>query len=238
MQLCLVSRLDWMEKPEESLITSTLSPDGSIWCCPDEESMLALANSRFAEHTDHLVALAVDEAGSPECRPRRDPIHRRAVLEIRYLRRDPAGRYSTMERRPALAEALDLLPHPEGGWYRETWASSVEVRPDGYPGSRPTATAIYFLLPPGAESCWHQLRSDEIWLWHRGGPLELKLGGDGDHPGAQAVFILGPDAESGQHLQALVPRGTWQTAHPVGDEEVLVSTVVSPGFDFSDFRTG
>jgi predicted cupin superfamily sugar epimerase len=139
--------------------------------------------------------------------------------------------------RPALAAALDLSPHPEGGWYRQTWAAPASCRPPGYPGSRSTATAIYFLLEPGQSSRWHQVRSDELWLWHRGGPLMLLLGGPGDRPAAAPVEVeLGPRVENGQQPQALVPGGTWQAARPAGAGEVLVSCIVSPGFDFTDFR--
>jgi predicted cupin superfamily sugar epimerase len=112
---------------------------------------------------------------------------------------------------------------------------AVEVTPAGSEGTR--ATAIYFLLPPGARSCWHMLRSDELWLWQRGGPLELRLGGSGDAPGETTVVVLGPEVESGQVPRALVRAGTWQSAEPAGDTEALVSTVVSPGFNFADFRT-
>jgi predicted cupin superfamily sugar epimerase len=66
--------------------------------------------------------------------------------------------------RPALAELLDLRPHPEGGWFAETWRSGVWVTPPGYPGPRPAATAIYFLLNPGERSRWHAVRSDDWWL--------------------------------------------------------------------------
>jgi uncharacterized protein len=81
-----------------------------------------------------------------------------------------------MTTRPPLAEQLDLVPHPEGGWYRETWRSPVSLRPEGYGGPRSVATAIYFLLPPGERSRWHVVRSDELWLWHGSGPLVLQLG--------------------------------------------------------------
>lgn len=139
--------------------------------------------------------------------------------------------------RPATAEALDLSPHPEGGWFRETWRSEVDVHPAGYPSRRPTATAIYFLLCPGEESAWHVVRSAELWLWHRGGPLTLLLGGGDRVPEPEpATVTLGPDLARGQQPQALVPPGVWQAARPAGTEEALVSCVVSPGFAFEDFR--
>ncbi|MEU1663220.1 cupin domain-containing protein [Streptomyces sparsogenes] len=144
----------------------------------------------------------------------------------------------TGNRRPATAEALDLQPHPEGGWYRETWRGEVTFRPPGYDGERATATAIYFLLTPGEESRWHVVRSAELWLWHGGGPLRLLLGGDGEEPDTRnpTELVLGADLAAGQRPQAVVPPGVWQAARPAGDEEALVSCVVSPGFDFTDFR--
>lgn len=139
--------------------------------------------------------------------------------------------------RPPLAEALDLEPHPEGGWFRETYRSSVRFEPPGYGAERSAATAIYYLLGPGDQSSWHTVRSDELWLWHRGGALELLLGGDGGQPGeAPQRIFLGPEPGAGQAPQALVPAGTWQAARPAGAEEVLVTCVVAPGFDFADFR--
>lgn len=151
---------------------------------------------------------------------------------------------------PPLARQLDLEPHPEGGWFRETWRSPLTVAPEGYQGTRSVATAIYFLLHPGERSCWHVNRSDELWLWHSGGPLTLRMGGrsapddvgaDGlSGPGAAAPpgavdVLLGPDLFAGQQPQALIPGGTWQCAAPATDEPVLVSCVVAPGFDFADF---
>ncbi len=138
--------------------------------------------------------------------------------------------------RTPLAERLDLQPHPEGGWFRQTWQSPVTFRPAGYPGERSAATAIYFLLHPGERSRWHLVRSDELWLWHSGGPLELSLGGSVDEPCEPAVILLGSDLDAGQRPQVLVPGGTWQAAAPAGDEPVLVTCVVAPGFDFADFR--
>jgi uncharacterized protein len=148
-----------------------------------------------------------------------------------------------MASRPALAEQLDLQPHPEGGWFRETWRSPVSFRPDGYDGPRAAATAIYYLLQPGEESRWHAVRSDELWFWHRGGPLALRLGGNGPHAVGDTVVRLGADVTAGEQPHALVPAGTWQSAAVVaglgaGDQPVLVSCVVAPGFDFADFRIG
>ncbi len=133
-----------------------------------------------------------------------------------------------MTDRPELARALDLQPHPEGGWFRETYRSPVEFAPEGYEGRRSAATAIHFLLLPHEHSAPHTVRSDEIWLWQRGGPLLLNIGGD--------EITLGPDVEGGQLLQAVVPGGVSQSAAPATDEYVLVSCIVAPGFDFADFR--
>jgi predicted cupin superfamily sugar epimerase len=135
--------------------------------------------------------------------------------------------------RPPLAEALDLAPHPEGGWYRRTWTSPVEVAlPDGR--VRPTATLISFLLPAGESSAWHKVASDEVWLAQQGS-VRLELGGDGDVPGDAHGCVLGLDLAAGQVPQARVPAGVWQRTVPVG-ADALVSCVVSPGFDFADFE--
>lgn len=101
--------------------------------------------------------------------------------------------------RPALAVALDLAPHPEGGWFRETWRSAMQFEPEGYEGPRAVGTGIHFLLMPGEVSAPHVVRSDELWLWHRGGPLLLTIG--------ECEIVLAPDVESGQLLQAVVPGG-------------------------------
>ena len=138
--------------------------------------------------------------------------------------------------RPRTAELLDLAPHPEGGWYRETWRAGPSFQPDGYPGPRPAATGIYFLLAPGEESAWHRVRSDEAWLWHSGGPLVMLDGGDGEFPaGTPLTVTVGPDLDAGQAPQYVIPAGHWQAARPAAGREVLVSCVVAPGFDFADF---
>jgi predicted cupin superfamily sugar epimerase len=129
-----------------------------------------------------------------------------------------------------------MEPHPEGGWFRETWRSAASFSPTGYDGPRQAATAIYFLLYPGEESRWHLVRSDELWFWHHGGPLTLRLGGAGPTPAAGETVTVGGDVGAGQVPQARVPGGVWQSAAPAADAPVLVSCVVSPGFDFADFR--
>ncbi len=209
-----------------------LSDAGAVWA--PEEAALAVADDAFPGG-GQVVAVELDPA--PGAVPGRGTVDKTTAARVRYLRRGPDGRHVALLDRPATAAALDLLPHPEGGWYRETWRSGVSLVPDGYPGERASATGIYFLLPPGEESRWHAVRSAEVWLWHRGGPLALLLGGDGERPsGDPETVVLGDGLADGQVPQAVVPPGVWQAARPAGDEEVLVSCVVSPGFDFADFR--
>ena len=110
------------------------------------------------------------------------------------------------ETLPDWVRKLDLQPHPEGGWFRETWRSTTTIPqsalPAGYPGDRAAGTAIYFVLMPGQQSAWHTVRSSEIWLYHRGAPVRLDLGGDGDVPGEPEPILVGPDTDAGQQPQA------------------------------------
>lgn len=126
--------------------------------------------------------------------------------------------------------ALGLAPHPEGGWFRETWRAPGTVTTPY--GERSPATSILFLLQPGESSRWHRVRSGELWLWQGGGELLLDLGGPGPRPVLDATVTVGPSAGD---LQRLVPPDVWQAARPAGSEAVLVACVVSPGFDFEDF---
>ena len=137
-----------------------------------------------------------------------------------------------MTNLPDWAHDLDLQPHPEGGWYAETYRHADGVARSE--GERSLRTAIYFLLLPGESSAWHRVASDELWFHHRGGALRLWIGDETDDA---VEHLLGPDITAGQRPQLLVPGGAWQAARPV-DEAVLVSCVVVPGFDFADFELG
>jgi uncharacterized protein len=137
---------------------------------------------------------------------------------------------------PDWATGLGLSPHPEGGWFAETWRSELTVGrgalPPDYAGPRSAGTAILFLLMPGQESAWHSVRSPELWLYHRGSPLHLEFG---EEMRDATTHLLGADVKAGERPQILVPAGQWQRARPRDDEPTLVSCVVVPGFDFDDF---
>jgi uncharacterized protein len=129
---------------------------------------------------------------------------------------------------------LNLEPHPaEGGFYRRTYASASTVNLPR--GSRPTGTAIYYLLEPGTFSAMHVLASDEIFHFYLGDPVEmLQL-----HPdGRSAVLALGPDLMKGQHVQLVVPAGVWQGSRLIeGGKVALLGCTVTPGFDMADYRS-
>jgi hypothetical protein len=154
--------------------------------------------------------------------------------EIRELHR----RAATSEPRPPdgvppAARLLGLEPHPEGGWFRQTWRSAADVTlPDGR--TRPTATVIWFLLPAGDSSAWHRVSSDEVWLAHEG-TVRLQLGGDGPAPMAGDVHVVGAGVVAGQEPEVVVPAGHWQRTVP-GERDALVRCLVSPGFDLADFE--
>lgn len=129
----------------------------------------------------------------------------------------------------ALIETLGLSPHPEGGWYRETWRAPAEN------GERAAGTLIHFLLEAQQRSHWHRVDAAEMWLWHRGEPLVLKMAETDAGPVTE--IVLGPDFTDGQVLQAVVPAHWWQAAEPLAgsDGYALVSCAVTPGFEFGGF---
>ncbi len=116
---------------------------------------------------------------------------------------------------------LALAPHPEGGWFRQTF------RDTGGPEGRGGSTAIYFLLEAGQESRWHRVDAAEVWHWHAGAPLLLTIG--------TAEHRLGADLAAGERPQAVVPAGDWQKARSLGDW-TLVGCTVAPGFEFAGFE--
>ena len=125
-----------------------------------------------------------------------------------------------------IIRALDLAPHPEGGWFRETWRAPAKD------GERSVGTAIYYLLEADQFSHWHRVDAAEIWHWHSGAPLALTLSPDGHDAEAK---VLGPELAQHQRPQIIIPPGWWQTAASLG-RFTLVSCTVSPGFEFSGFE--
>ena len=134
-------------------------------------------------------------------------------------------------RAAELIRELHLQPHPEGGFFRELYRSSLRVAPDDGRAVRSAMTTIYFLLPRGAHSRWHRVESDEVWHLYEGGPLELILA----PPGLEEVrrVVLGPALASDGPVYT-VPAGWWQAARPIGIY-ALTGCTVAPGFDFVDF---
>lgn len=121
---------------------------------------------------------------------------------------------------------LDMQPHPEGGWYVETFRDAPQ-------GGRGHSTAIYFLLECGQVSAWHRVKdASEIWHYHAGAPLELSLHREGH---GMTRHVLGADLAASERPQVVVPAGCWQTAASLGDW-TLVGCTVAPGFDFAAFE--
>ena len=121
---------------------------------------------------------------------------------------------------------LDLRPHPEGGHYRETLRDPMSC------GDRSVSTAIYFLLAAGEISHWHRIDSIEVWHWYAGAPLALSICANA---GDVISLGVGMDLSAGQHPQAIVPAGAWQSARSLG-EWTLVGCTVAPGFLFDRFE--
>ena len=133
-----------------------------------------------------------------------------------------------MREAASIIAELGLLPHPEGGHYRETWRSEVVT------AERASGTAIYYLLQAGERSRWHRVDATEIWHYYAGDPLELSIAaGSGTEPAQR--HVLGAALEAGQRPQVIVPLGDWQSAATLG-AWTLVGCTVSPGFRFEGFE--
>ena len=142
-----------------------------------------------------------------------------------------------MNTKENLIEALDLLPHPEGGYYKEVYRSEGSIPatalPEAYDGNRNYATSIYFLLTSDSFSAFHKINQDEIWHFYDGAPIRLHvISKDGKY----TYHIIGRDIVLGQVPQLVVQGGDWFAAEVVGDDTyAFVGCTVSPGFDFKDF---
>jgi len=131
-------------------------------------------------------------------------------------------------------DLLQLLPHPEGGYYKECFRSAQELTFNGFDGSRSLSTSIYFLLEQGQTSSLHRIKSDEIWYFHDGQTLEII---EIDEYGNEITTRLGKNILDGDVLQHVVVAGRWFGARPSeGASFCLVGCQVSPGFDFKDFE--
>jgi predicted cupin superfamily sugar epimerase len=143
-----------------------------------------------------------------------------------------------MQKAEFWIDRLQLAPHPEGGYYRETYRSSGSytfTAPTLFNGSRTYATAIYYLLKGADRSKLHKIHSDELWFFHAGNPLNVYFF---PKAGVPASFTLGISAEINEVLQETVPAESWFGAcleNPESESYSLVSCVVAPGFEFRDF---
>jgi predicted cupin superfamily sugar epimerase len=126
-----------------------------------------------------------------------------------------------------IIDELAMQPHPEGGWYVETFRDSTAV------AGRSVGTAIFFLLEKGQRSHWHRVDASEIWHYHAGAPLKLGIAGQVSEEAIH--LLLGLDILNNERPQIVVPAGHWQSARSLG-EWTLVGCTVSPGFEFSKFE--
>ena len=131
-----------------------------------------------------------------------------------------------MSEADRLIGKLGLVPHPEGGHYRETFRDRATT------SGRAASTAILYLLRQGERSHWHRVDAVEVWHWHAGAPLELGLSEDGRR---HTRHVLGNDIGNGQSPQIIVPARWWQAARSLGSF-TLVGCTVAPGFEFSGFE--
>lgn len=129
---------------------------------------------------------------------------------------------------------LELLPHPEGGYYKELYRSAKSFAAEGFEGQRNYATAIYFLIEQGNFSALHRIKSDETWHFYAGDPLEVI---EIDPKGLLTTTIIGADLDKGQRFQYTVPAGNWFGSRVLKSGSFsLVGCTVAPGFDFRDFE--
>ncbi|EDP69975.1 hypothetical protein FBALC1_10597 [Flavobacteriales bacterium ALC-1] len=137
-----------------------------------------------------------------------------------------------------LISILDLKPHPEGGFFKETYRSKGEIDEssleNGYEGKRNYSTCIYFLLTSENFSAFHRIRQDEIWHFYYGSPINLHIISES---GRYINHAIGIDIKKGEVPQFIVPGGSWFAAEVVNqNSHSLIGCTVSPGFSFEDFE--
>ena len=137
-----------------------------------------------------------------------------------------------------LIQQYNLEPHPEGGWYKQSYKSKEQIAatalPERFSGDRAFSTAIYFLLEQGDFSAFHRIKSDECWHFYSGDPLLIYII---DQDGELKIISVGNDFKEGQSFQYVVPANCWFASRPApGSEYCFVGCTVSPGFEFEDFE--
>jgi len=142
-----------------------------------------------------------------------------------------------MIKADTLIKSLNLVPHPEGGYFKETYQSEdiVSGLPDRYQGqSRSSGTSIYYLLKGNQYSAFHKIQSDEIWHFYEGSPLKIYVI---DHNGKLNIHLLGNDINNGGNYQIVIKHNQWFAAQPIEQKGyTLMGCTVSPGFDYTDFQ--
>ena len=143
-----------------------------------------------------------------------------------------------MDQVKRLIKQFEMQPHPEGGWYKQTYKSNEQVAaaalPGRFGGDRSFSTAIYFLLEKGNFSAFHRIKSDECWHFYAGGSLLIYII---EQTGELKVISLGSDHEKGQSFQYVVPANCWFASRPAPESEFcFVGCTVSPGFEFDDLE--
>ena len=136
-----------------------------------------------------------------------------------------------------IIKELNLQPHPEGGFYRETYRSNEKIAAEdltgNYPGDRNISTCIYFLLTSDTFSAFHKIRQDEVWHFYTGSPIDLHVISEA---GVHSKYTIGNRLDRNESPQFVVPGGNWFAAEVAEENSfALVGCTVAPGFDFSDF---
>ncbi len=145
-----------------------------------------------------------------------------------------------MGSRDEIIKRLELKPHPEGGFFKETYRSQGEIKEDSldpsYNGKRNYSTCIYFLLTSDSFSAFHRINQDEIWHFYDGSPIRLHTISE---EGNYEYFVIGRNFVNGEEPQLIVPSGSWFAAEVINNGDFsLVGCTVSPGFSFEDFEMG